>query len=518
MRSNRRHAREPQQARGIIDLRLEICLRRIVLALCLLAASTTARSQALAPTEEHWFGVYLDGRKIGHMLQSRRDAGDRVHSRQLLSLTLEREGQPLTIESEENTIERSDGTPMSFQTRIDNAGNLTLARGVIDAGRLTVDVDQQGRVQSQQLAWPDDALLTEGQRLAALRAGLAPGTQYMTLAYDPGSLRAAQVLTQVGTAQPADVSGHAGVLVPLDQTTWLDGTQIATQSWVEPGTHALRRLRFPAMGLQLDVRACDRECALAPVQPADVLDAMLVPSPRPLRRGDLSVPLAYRLILRQGDGAAMGSQPGQTIAAEGDGVRVVVDPAGDARWPPQPADTAATRWLESDAPEVIALANTAAGNPGSDAHAMRNMEAFVRRYIRVKSLRIGYASAREVIAGREGDCTEHAVLLAALARARGIPARVATGIAYSPGYGERRDVFVPHAWVLAWVDGKWQGFDAALAGHDAGHIAFSSGDGDPFRFYEGIELLGAVSMQEVERVSSRERAVLRRAARAERVR
>ena len=104
--------------------------------------------------------------------------------------------------------------------------------------------------------------------------------------------------------------------------------------------------------------------------------------------------------------------------------------------------------------------------------------------------------------GREGDCTEHAVLLASLVRALGIPARVATGIAYAPAFGERRDVFVPHAWVMAWVDGEWRGFDAALPRFGAGHIAFSVGDGDPFRFYGGIELLGSVEVLGIERASA----------------
>ena len=41
-------------------------------------------------------------------------------------------------------------------------------------------------------------------------------------------------------------------------------------------------------------------------------------------------------------------------------------------------------------------------------------------------------------------------------------------------------------------------------------IAFSVGDGDPFRFYEGLELLGAVTMLDVRRLGMRERAALRR--------
>lgn len=480
-------------------------MRRIALALCLLAAC------ALARAEDRWFSVHLDGRKIGHMLQSRvEEDGGRVRSRQLLSMTLARSGDTLTIQSEESTLELADGTPLAFDSRIDSAGSVTRVHGEIEHGHLRVAIEQPGGVERRHLVWPSDALLTEGQRLAMRRGGMASGTQFVMLAFDPGSLRASQLLTRVGAPEAITVHDRTERLVPLAQITWLDGSAMRSQAWVDPATWALRRLRFPAVGLQLDVLACDRACALAPVQPADVLDAMLVAAPRALRRGDLDAPLAYRLVLREGEGAALAAQPGQWIERDGGELRLRVDPAGDGRNPPVAADTAATRWLQSDAPAVAALAREAAGDARGTRARMVRLEAFVRGYIRTKSLRVGYASASEVLRDREGDCTEHAVLLAALARALGIPARVATGIAYTPAYGGRRDVFVPHAWVLAWVDGRWQGFDAALSGHDAGHIAFSSGDGDPFRFYEGLELLGAVSIRDVRRLGWRERAQLRR--------
>ena len=63
----------------------------------------------------------------------------------------------------------------------------------------------------------------------------------------------------------------------------------------------------------------------------------------------------------------------------------------------------------------------------------------------------------------EGDCTEYAVLLAALCRARGIPARVAIGLVYvSAAQG-----FAYHMWNEVWVDGRWMPLDATIA---QGHI------------------------------------------------
>lgn len=70
-----------------------------------------------------------------------------------------------------------------------------------------------------------------------------------------------------------------------------------------------------------------------------------------------------------------------------------------------------------------------------------------------------------------GDCNEHAVLMAALARAAGIPAKIETGIVYLNGR------FYYHAWNLLYL-GKWITVDS-LFGQipvDVTHIRFSTGD------------------------------------------
>jgi hypothetical protein len=129
---------------------------------------------------------------------------------------------------------------------------------------------------------------------------------------------------------------------------------------------------------------------------------------------------------------------------------------------------------------------------------MQNLENFVRGFIRKKDLSVGYASALEVAKNPQGDCTEHAVLLAALGRANGIPTRVVDGLVYVDRYAGAEHVFVPHAWAQAYVDGGWRSFDAALHGFDAGHIALSTGDGDPWRFYAGFNTLGRLRVDSLD--------------------
>ena len=88
--------------------------------------------------------------------------------------------------------------------------------------------------------------------------------------------------------------------------------------------------------------------------------------------------------------------------------------------------------------------------------------------IQAKNFGQGFASAADVAKSLEGDCTEHSVLVAALCRAAGIPARVAFGLVYSA----RDKGFAFHMWNEAWVAGRWIPLDATLGlgGIGAAHI------------------------------------------------
>jgi transglutaminase-like putative cysteine protease len=85
---------------------------------------------------------------------------------------------------------------------------------------------------------------------------------------------------------------------------------------------------------------------------------------------------------------------------------------------------------------------------------------FVDKYITNKNWGRGYDIASIVAKRREGDCTEHAVLLAALARAFRFPARVVGGIVLLEAEG--KILAFGHAWVEVHRAGRWQPADAAF--------------------------------------------------------
>jgi hypothetical protein len=114
---------------------------------------------------------------------------------------------------------------------------------------------------------------------------------------------------------------------------------------------------------------------------------------------------------------------------------------------------------------------------------------------------VGYASAAEAARTRRGDCTESALLLAALARAHGIPARVAFGMAYWSRFTARPYVWSPHAWVQVWDGSRWISYDAGLGSFDAGHLALALGDGFPEEYAEAMDLLADLRVVDAGRIS-----------------
>ncbi len=86
------------------------------------------------------------------------------------------------------------------------------------------------------------------------------------------------------------------------------------------------------------------------------------------------------------------------------------------------------------------------------------LEALVDRTIRTKSLQHGFAGVSEVLDSSAGDCTEHALLLAALLRKRGVPARIAYGFLLTEAG------FIGHAWTEARTGKNWFWLDPSFPG------------------------------------------------------
>lgn len=125
-------------------------------------------------------------------------------------------------------------------------------------------------------------------------------------------------------------------------------------------------------------------------------------------------------------------------------------------------------YLQSNDASVIDHANRASAGATDPARIARQMERYVHENLKKKNFSTALASAAEVAKSLQGDCTEHAVLLAAMLRARNIPSRIAVGLVYV----EKLSSFGGHMWTEAWLGGEWVPLDATLGlgGTGAAHL------------------------------------------------
>ena len=121
---------------------------------------------------------------------------------------------------------------------------------------------------------------------------------------------------------------------------------------------------------------------------------------------------------------------------------------------PTDADRAPNAWIESNASELVAVAESVLPEERDATKIAVALEQETRCRIRQPNYESGFESALSALRSGTGDCTEHAVLLAALARARGIPSRVATGLILTHDSAEF------HAWTEIWIGDRWLSLDA----------------------------------------------------------
>jgi hypothetical protein len=140
--------------------------------------------------------------------------------------------------------------------------------------------------------------------------------------------------------------------------------------------------------------------------------------------------------------------------------------------------------LESNSPEIRSLAIRLRGAETNPRVVAERINRWVYDSLR-KEITVGVPSALGTLRNRVGDCNEHTQLYVALARAAGIPARVAAGLAYLDGK------FYYHAWPEVWLE-RWVAVDPTFGQFpaDASHLRFTIGGLG--RQAELLRLMGAL--------------------------
>ncbi len=475
-------------------------MRLFVLTLYIFAAA--AVGLCAETTEAEYYAILMDGKKIGHVVETRRIKDGVVTTTEDMTMTLARGSIAITVTMLEKSIETTKGKPIAFEVVQDISGMSQKTTGKIVGGeQAKVVTEAMGMKQERTISFPDGALMAEGLRLLERQKGLKEGTSYEATVFSPALSMAVKVEVSVGPRTEIDLFGRIVKLTEVTTTMKIPTGSTTSTSYVDDSYRALKTL-LPTMGMNLEIIACDKQFALSSDDVVDFLDKMLLASPVQLKNIKSLTSATYVLVPAKDAKPKIPSGDNQTAKTLANGrISVEVKPAkaaGKVKFPYKGNKQEllkaleSTQYLQSDNEQVVKLARDAVGNSSDAAEAARKIESFVDGYITEKNLSVGYASAAEVALSRQGDCTEHAVLTAAMCRAVGIPARVVFGLVYVDEFLDRKHVFGGHAWTEARIGDKWIGLDATRSpsGYGAGHIILATGSGSPADFFGMVNTLG----------------------------
>jgi hypothetical protein len=459
---------------------------RFLLGAFILTLVVARASAAPQLVEERWYLVELAGAKAGHMVErtERLDDGTlRVSS--VMALAIARGPARVEVTVDAQSIEDNDGDPISMRVE-QRLGAALLSTDISFDGRTATIVESQfGQQTPPRTVEVEDTALMPSALARELERRIAAGDDRIVLAaFDPMSASVVESVYMRGERSIVKAAGRAApatrwtvtqsVMPGVDTVYFLDDEGEMVRGDVALG------------GITLTMLLTEKELALAENAPAELLVSTLVTPDRPIENPRKLESASYTLrttASRMPDLPSWGTQSAERVDATTQRVCVSVDAPGDTATPDERTEALApSAMLDAGDPEVVALADRAAADlrgallddPAEVARACRR---FVYSYIDEKSLDVGFATASEVARTQQGDCTEHAVLLAAILRARGIPSRVVSGLIYVDEFVGERGIFGFHMWTQALLPDeqgveRWVDLDATLPSidFDAAHI------------------------------------------------
>jgi hypothetical protein len=464
---------------------------------------------ASASAEPQWFVVSIDGAKVGHAHMQRDVASERTIDTTKIEIELQGADRPNRIALEQHFESRADGAPLAYSFALRTHDVARRKTATIDGDAIVLDIDEQGVERRERRTLPPDVTWPLAEAVL-LRDAIAQAGRTLSLTgFDTNDDAPVPVELRIGEQRAIEIGGRSVVATEVSRSTLRGDTRSTTTSWLDDDLRPLR-VDMRVAGVALELVAATREAALAPNRPVDFIKRLFVRSPYRIPPSAQAQRIRY--VLTHADGALDVPTTGeQRVRRKGDSITVdVCATCGDEpRTDAAPTETVQPNArIESDAPEFAEVARTVAAiaDPRRRMHAL---EDYARRHVTGINGFLGAGSALAAARSGQGDCVAFALYLAALGRASGIPTRVAGGMVYSQRYAGRGDVFVPHAWTQALIDGRWVSFDAATPGFDATHVALVVGQGERTAFAEGMGKLAKLEIRSIAQVAQRADTVAR---------
>ncbi len=486
----------------------------------LVQAGTHPESQTKAPgetiTDELWMGIYMGGVKVGYsqIIQTlfTEDGKDFRRSSNESWIKVSRlGGGAVEIETVQESLYDAHHCPLETVMRMKMSESETVIQAEIATQKVLFKL---GEKVIKELPFEGDVFLEVPLEKIFQEEGLKSRRRYVFQVLDPFSYGISEARVEIIGEEEVLILGERkrlwhvrtaiDYIIPLIADEWVSEAGQLWKSDSQTGFLTTTSIRMPK-DKALEMSEENFDIAFSTIIKPD----LTIERPREVRTGrfeltGISSEKIRNLPFDDGSQSLLELMDDHAV------IQTVSQVFREEDSPSLPiADKKVQKYLEptyfcqSDDPGIVGLARDIISQESNAWRAAKKIAEWVSQEIRA-NYDVGFASAKEVLNNREGDCSEHTVLTVALCRAVGIPARSALGIMYGQG------LFAYHMWsevfVGRWVnlDAKWLAVEEQSGEYytDATHIKLGRSNLDENIFKEMAqaisEIMGRLSIEVIE--------------------
>ena len=407
-----------------------------------------ASAPALSHAGESWDAVFIRGVKVGYqhlyVTPVKYKDQDYLRIRFDLVMILKRDHDEVIIKLRYGTIETLEGEVVRLETQQDLGEDVSKIKGEVEGDKMRLSIEIAGKKQEQLVDWSPDTFGPYALEMSLARKPIKPGEKRSLKSFIP--ILNKVVTLEVSAIGNEDVElgdGKPRNLMRVEQKGFLDGQPFGELDgvfWSDTSGQIMKGKTEGDGGMTIFRTTEAAAKTMPPAASRLNILALSIIKVSSFPNADKSSDVVYRVVVNGNNAAKIfPNDRRQTVkpTADGKGATVHVRTMDPSKGDPGP-ETVAEEFTEpnplidSADPTILRYAQEAVGTRTDPWQKAVAVEEWVAKNLKNKNFQTSFASATEVAQSLAGDCTEHAVLAAAMSKAVGLPSRVATGIVYAP--------------------------------------------------------------------------------------
>lgn len=451
--------------------------------------------------QDDWLNLTLMGTKIGYahiyMEKSVYEDEDAIRVRVDMVMDLKRTGTGLRLATTRISYVGMDLVPRYFITTSNETGQDKRIEGRIRDNVAYLETSLAGKTTHSETPISADTIFEGMISYFLLQRSIRVGDAHTLHVFNLDLMQSVKTAVSVLREDQIEFNGKMESVYVVDYTLDMMGGLTTTQWLGHDGT--TYRMEIGLMGLKMVLAKSDMQTALGESGEVDVILNTKI-----FAQGERPTPHArrFKAHLRLTEGQldkAVTIDSRQELKVDNDprhgAIEInvpVIDRLETLNLPIQNQHDneeltqflTSTVYIQAEHPAIQAKATEVIDGEMNAWISAQKLCRWVYENIRDKNLKIGFGSALQTLESLAGDCTEHTVLMIAMARSVGIPARVCAGLVF------QRDAFYYHFWPEVYV-GRWVAMDPTLGQiqADANHIQLAGSElesNSMLEFGEGV--------------------------------